>query len=237
MVSATLDGVQLTTATGPTSASLSAGAAVFVSGTANAVTGQLGVAASASNAAKGSPPPPTFIQSRFSEVITFTSGFGQTAYLDFTFRGSLPDFGYTGSSGLQATFATLEVFSGFVRGGAALNRDGTAECTSDTQICLSGTTADVIGSLPFVIGSQPINLGATLFARSGEAIGGSYANFSIGNAIYLRTEASWTSQSGLFLTQAAPISAPIPEPSSFVLMLIGAMGLWSARRGVSSSAS
>lgn len=231
VVSGALDGVQLTPAVGLTSASLNASGVrgQFLSGTANAITGVVSDAVFASPSDQNIPPPPTWVESRISEVVTFTSGFGQTAYLDFSFAGTLPEEGFTGNSGLTSTFARLDLFAGLTRGGAALNRAGTGECTSDTQICLTGIAANVTGSLPFVISTQPISVGATLFAMSGEGVGSGYVDFASGNAIYLRTDASWTSQSGLFLSQAAPILPAIPEPATSLLMLVGALGLWLGR--------
>lgn len=183
---------------------------------ANMQTGVLRDSALATNAYPGTPYAADATSSIFDNV-TFSGGVGQTAYLDWSFDGSL---GYTSTS--LATFGQLLVFISSSYANIMLSANP-ANCGAGSILanCTVGTSVSLQGSLPFVIPAGALQLGASLQAYSQF---GNAAQFASTGKIYLRTPdgVSFTSASGQFLNEASPIFAQaVPEPESYALMLVG----------------
>lgn len=159
----------------------------------------------------------------FFDSVVFTSGFGQTAYLDYSFDGSLT---FAGNLVPQSTYGQMTVFAG---GQSVVARLFESDLCSFA--CGAGSASvSKRGSMAFNISQNPLQLGASLDAY---AQAGNMANFSNTGKLFLRLPdgVSFTSGSGVFLSQATSILpvAAIPEPSSYALMAFG-LGLVAFQR-------
>lgn len=186
--------------------------------------------ANATNAYPGTPYGASAV-SAATDIVRFSGGVGQTAYLDWSFDGSLSytrietfAFGrmlvYTGGSTTDITLAAYF---------------GSCSVGSTFSDCTVGTSVNKQGSIPFVITAfevdSGIQLGASLNAFS---TFGNTAAFSNTGKLYLRAPegVTFTSSTGSFLTNAAPIFAvpvPVPEPQTYVMLLAG-LGAVAVRR-------
>lgn len=160
------------------------------------------------------------------DTITFGAGASGTGFLDWHVDGTLTPAGNPFPS------ATTSL---------VLNVGGTGETdyfTDSTGLCLPsatcniGTSFDKSGAFAFMI--APGSLQVSAFLQT-EAFDGAIADFSNTGRFYLRLpdRVTYTSTSGVFLTDAAPIFAgvpAVPEPSSYALLLVG-LGLLSCAKG------
>lgn len=190
---------------------------------ANMITGVLRDFARATNAYPGTPYA-ALASGGFFDTVTFSNGVGQTAYLDWSFDGSLS---LDNTSLPFATHGQLLVYGG---SGANIQLTNAGNLCATGGDCTVGTSVNKQGSIPFVISAGAMFFAANLSAYSQY---GNTADFSNTGRIYLRTPdgVSYTSQSGQFLNEAAPIFA-VPEPATYALMLAGlvAVGLVTRRR-------
>lgn len=169
----------------------------------------------------------------FSDVVTFSGGVGLTAYLDYSFDGTLTN---AGSPQFAAAFGQLQAHVANV--GGAVTRYETlsgyaANCGFGTN-CEVGTSTARTGSLAFMIFDGATNVNASLQAFA------SYGNsFDFANTakFYLRTPDGVTfSSANGFLSEAVAIGSvpvtPVPEPETYALMLAGLsmLGLVARRR-------
>jgi hypothetical protein len=165
-----------------------------------------------------------------SDIVTFSGGVGLTAFLDYSFDGTL---GVVADAIPKSAFAQLSVNIGTVGGSSSVYETLSAygaSCGVGTN-CVVGTSTSRTGSLAFQIFSgAPTNF--TLGLNGNASIGNSF-DFSNTSKFYLRLPAgvSYTSSSGSFLTAALPISA-VPEPTLSALLLagLGLIGAISKRR-------
>lgn len=197
---------------------------------ANMTTGVLRDFAHATNAYPGTPYAATAV-SQLSDSVVFSGGFGGTAYVDWSFDGSLA---YT--SNTIGTFGQLLVFIGSDYANIMLSANpgncGGGNLFAD---CTVATSVNKQGSIAFTI--QP---GQMYFASVLQAYSqfGDTAAFGNSGKIYIRTPegVSYTSLSGNFLTAAAPIFpptvSPVPEPETYMLLIAGFFALAAARRQV-----
>jgi hypothetical protein len=173
----------------------------------------------------------------FSDYVTFSGGFGQTAYLDYSFEGSL---GVGGSPGHAVAVGQFDALvQAFTNGGSLPavqsfeSLGGSARECERQPNCEVGTSTARTGSLAFTIVDGTLFIGASL---RGTATYGNSFDFSNKAKLYLRTPegVSFSSASG-FLSAAVPIgSGPvtaIPEPGTYALALAGlGMVVFVARR-------
>jgi len=166
------------------------------------------------------------------EPVTFLSGFGTTAYLDYSFDGTIT---LAGHSEAQATFAQMIASANGILQYTTLAPDNSSNPNSFPcgAGCVRGTSIAMTGSLAFIVGPAPTNIGASLEVYTQY---GNSADFSNTAKIYLRLDPSVTfsSGSGSFLSEATPIFGvtAVPEPETYALMLagLGAMAAVARRR-------
>ena len=164
------------------------------------------------------------VQSRIADVITFAPTAGGTAYLYWSVDGTLPSF-----DGHLDSTATVGLF---VSGGTndiaedhAFVNDSCAPYSVTT--CEAGTRWAQSGVVAFQIdGNNPISIQAVLQTEPAD---GGVGDFSNTGRLYLvvPTGETFTSDSGVFLDEATPISS-VPEPVSSALLL-GGLALLFAR--------
>ena len=196
---------------------------------ANQVTGELKDFAQATNAFYGTPYAAS-ASSGFTDSVVFSGGVGQTAWLDWSFDGSLA---LLPTNLPYATFGQLLVI---INGGFAniMLSAFAGNCGGGTIFadCTVGTSVDKQGSIPFVIQAGEMSFGANLQAY---AQYGNSAAFSNTGRIFIRTPegVTYSSLSGQFLEQAAPIfTTAVPEPETYALLAAGlaVVGVMSRRR-------
>ena len=186
------------------------------SGYANAATGVLKSSATSEFFNPGNPSDiltSSLAKSSISGAVTFTSGFGSKAYLDYSFDGEINEMGMVG---LPNTYGQLSLFAGQTYYSVALSPTGQSIGCFDE--CVEGYSIARTGTLEFIIGNTPIMVGGTLEAYSDF---GYTVNFMNTGKLYLRTDESWSSSNN-FLSEATEIfTSPIPEPSTSLLMFGG----------------
>jgi PEP-CTERM motif len=189
----------LTTVDGPAS----------IYGYADSVTGVLKATATAANVF--GTPYASDVTASLIDGITFTSGFGKKAYLDYSFDGSFALAGYPSA---HATFAQFAVFSG-----STIKYVNISPYPTCGDACPPATSIDIKGTFEFTIQAAPTNIGASIEVYTSF---GDTANFGNTAKLFLRTDESYTTTSGVFLSEAQPIfTTAVPEPESYVLMLLG----------------
>lgn len=157
------------------------------------------------------------------DSVTFSGAAGLTAFLDYSFEGTL---GVIVDAVPKAAFAQLIVNIGTVGGSSTVYETlsaYSANCGFGTN-CVVGTSTSRTGSLAFQVfpgAPTSFNIGLNGFASIGNS-------FDFGNTakFYLRVPVgvTYTSSSGSFLTAAAPIT-PVPEPTTPALLLAGVVVL------------
>jgi hypothetical protein len=182
---------------------------------ANLVTGVLQDYAHATDAYPGTPYA-ALASSAITELVTFSGGVGQTAWLDWSFDGSLTlnplEYPF-------ATFGQLLLYAG--DSAANIMLSGNAGNCAFPPTCTVGTSVDQQGSLAFIIPPGEMFVAANLQAY---AQYGNTAQFANTGRIFIRTPegVTYSSATGQFLTQATPIFATaVPEPETYALMLAG----------------
>lgn len=158
-----------------------------------------------------------------TDIISFTSGYGGTAYLDWYFAGATdPGLVYQNGAVLQLN----------VTGNGVLNYElhallSSGACTAIYTTCSVGSSVVRTGSMPITIrtGDYSIQTALTTTSFAGEV------DFSNTVHLYLRLPAGagFTSQSGQFLSAAPPISV-VPEPSTITLLAFGIGSLFACGR-------
>ncbi len=199
---------QISSAPIETSLSLVNGnASIF--GYANSDTGILRATATAANVF--GTPYASDVSAAIIEGITFTSGFGKKAYIDYSIHGNFALAGYPYG---HATFAQFFLFTGSTRKYITVS-----PYTTCGDACPPVTTLDTKGTFEFTIEAAPTNIGASLSLYTSF---GDTADFGNTARLFLRTDESYTTTSGTFLSQAPPIFATaVPEPETYALMLAG----------------
>jgi len=161
--------------------------------------------------------------SSISDTVTFTSGTGQTAFLDYSFDGIL---GVVSDAIPKAASAQLFVNIGTVGGSSSVYQTLSAygaNCGFGTN-CVVGTSTSRTGSLEFqIFAGAPTSFNISL---NGFASIGNSFDFSNTAKLYLRvpTNVTYTSASGTFLNAALPVT-PVPEPATSALLLVGSVVL------------
>lgn len=196
------------------SGTVSPGRASF-SGYANAATGVLKSSAT-SNFFDGNPGAINLSSRADSSIrgyVTFTSGFGTRAFLDYSFDGEISEIGLVRT---PSTYALLSLFAGQSLYSVGLSPVGSSfGCFGE---CIKGYSTARTGTLEFIISENPMMTGGTLEAYSDQ---GHVVNFSNTGKLFLRTDEAWSSSKN-FLTEATEIFAsPVPEPSTSLLMFGG----------------
>ena len=156
----------------------------------------------------------------FNDTFIFTSGFGGTAFLDWSFDGTIttnPDKGVVSFSGAQFSIdLRLDGLDhSFV---SYLLQNGDA-CPVGPTFCTIGSAVMATGSLPILIAPGSFLVQTTLVSG---AVLGDVADFDQTARLFLRLPdgAAIQSASNQLFATATPIAA-IPEPESIVLMLVG----------------
>jgi hypothetical protein len=168
--------------------------------------------------------------SAVNDTLTFTSGFGGVAYIDWALDGFRTFFDNNVEISLAARntrLGTVESESHLWSFDCAIQppRDS---CTENMDISRSGTFS-------FNITPDPVTLQITLFAVAWDF---GAANLLSTGYVYLRAGegVSFTSESGRFLTEAKPIlpvaspGGAIPSPSPWMLMLAAPIAAVLSRR-------
>jgi hypothetical protein len=152
---------------------------------------------------------------QIQDSVTFGAGASGTGYLDWQFDGTLSAFALPVHS---ATAALALGVGGF--GETVYLANDPTFCGGSQPLCFEGTSIHATGSIPFEIAPGTMQISAFLQTV---AFDGSTADFSNTGMLYLRlpTGMAYTSGSGTFLQDAAPIVATVPEPSPLIAMLLG----------------
>lgn len=169
----------------------------------------------------------TLASSRISDIITFNAGATGTAYLEWSVDGTLAAF----DNNLTST-AGLSLFIS----GAANNIDENHAYTNfscapyNVTTCQAGTSFSQTGMVAFnIAGGDPTSIEVVLDSYPAD---GSIGDFSNTGKVYLVLPdgVTFTSGSGVFLDEAAPVVA-VPEPSTLALVVAGfGLLLWNGRR-------
>jgi len=204
----------------------------FAAGLADLTSGTLRATARSANDSIGAS---TSAVATLGDTVTFSGGFGQTAFLDYTFRGSITEASNpiaNISLGSLVIYIANPSLGGAQTYGLALSTPfgcAVLNFANASLGCYEAASIDLRGSIPFEL--QPgdfyfLNaLGAT--ASAGDFVDfGNSAHFSL----RLPEGVTYTSQTGQFLTATAP--PPIPEPETVVLLGAGlaALGWWQSGR-------
>lgn len=165
------------------------------------------------------------------DTISFGAAATGTGYLDWHIDGTLSAYGNPFPS--ATTSLVLNI------GNAGGNTGQTSYFTDNPNLCRAsptctiGTGFDQSGSFAFQI--QPGAFSVSVFLQT-VAFDGASNDFSNTGRFYLRLPdgVTYTSRSGVFLTDAAPIFpvvSAVPEPSTYLLLLFG-LGLasWTKSR-------
>ena len=160
------------------------------------------------------------------DTITFGAGASGTGFLDWHVDGTLTPAGNPFPS---ATTSLVLGVGG--TGETDYFTDSTGLCVPSAT-CNFGTSFNKTGAFAFTIAPGSFQISAFLQT---EAFDGAIANFSNTGTFYLRLPGgvTYTSTSGVFLTEATPIfpGVPaVPEPSSYALLL-GGLGLLGLVKG------
>jgi len=189
------------------------------SGLADLATGTLRARAQSANDSIGIA---TTATSVLGDTVTFSGGFGQTAFLEYRFQGSITEASNpivnVSSGGLVVYVANTTAGSSQTDGLALATPGGCGVLTFANLGCYEGASIDLRGSIPFEL--QPGDFYFLNFlsasASSGDLVDfGNSAHFSL----RLPDGVTYTSQTGEFLT------APVPEPASVVLVCAGLAAL------------
>lgn len=154
-----------------------------------------------------------------TDTVTFSGGAGTTAFLDYSFEGTL---GVIADAIPKSAFAQLSINISTAGGSASVYQTLSAyaaNCGSGTN-CVVGTSTTRTGTLAFQIyAGAPTGFTTSL---NGDASIGNSFDFGNTAKFYLRvpTGVTYTSSSGSFLAAAVPITA-VPEPSTSALLLAG----------------
>jgi hypothetical protein len=170
---------------------------------------------------------PASADASISEAILFSGGFGQTAYLDYSFEGSIA---LAGAEYPQAAFAQLAINIGTIFGGGTTYETLSAFAGNCGPGCEVGTFTSRTGSIAIPIAEGGANIAMSLLTF---ATYGNLVDFSNTAAFYLRLPegVTFTSQSGRFLADATPIfTTAVPEPETYALMLAGLAMIGVVRR-------
>ncbi|MEO8079945.1 MAG: PEP-CTERM sorting domain-containing protein [Caldimonas sp.] len=180
----------------------------------------------------------TYAVPTFGDTFTFSGPMSGTAYLDYSFEGTIvvdPAKPFAADS-----FAEMLVYVSSIAGAATYDLTLSSVpgwCSAFSQAlatlgCVEGTSIAATGSIPIAIVPGDIyilnQLGA--FAQLGDSV--SFEN-TARFAFRLPDGVSIQSRTGQFLATAAPIVAvpAVPEPATWALLLAGAGILASAARG------
>lgn len=177
----------------------------------------------------------TFAQTAgaFGDTFAFTGGYGQTAYLDWLFEGSIGTNVDKPVSSFSSAEFSIDVRLGGLDAGVLsylISNDGNCASFAGTY-CTNAPSVTAIGSLPILIAPGSFSLQIGLVAG---AVLGDTAQFSDTARLFLRLPdgVGITSGSGQLLAQATPIVAGIPEPETYALILagLGLLGAAAARQ-------
>ena len=154
----------------------------------------------------------------FSDQVTFTAGFGQTAYLDWSMDAAA-DTGivYQNAAVLQLNVTRNQALTYELH---ALVSSGT--CPSSYTTCTVGNGLATVGSMPIVIRTGTYTLEMVLTATS--FAGTVDASNTVHAYLRLPPGAAAVSASGEFLANAAPIGQ-VPEAPGAALALTGFIGV------------
>lgn len=158
--------------------------------------------------------------------VTFSGGFGQTAYLDYHFQGSITEA--INPIANNISFGGLQIY--MANPLATTRNDGLALATAGgcsvlggfaNLGCHEGSTIDLRGSVPFQLMAGDFYF---LSSLSATATSGDHVDF--GNSAHfsfrLPDGVTYTSRTGEFLT--GPVAA-VPEPESVFLLCAGLAAL------------
>lgn len=161
---------------------------------------------------------------RLLDQFSFSSGYGQTAYLDWSFDGliatSTAPTMVNGTSEGSLSIAIFPSGGGVVPGYFTKRLLVDGDCVNDIQTqCFFGSSISLSGTMAIPITTGSFRLDVTLSAA---AQVGDSADFSNTSHLYLRLPEGLeiTSESNALLQTALPIAA-VPEPESYALMLAG----------------
>jgi len=163
--------------------------------------------------------------SSINDTLSFTNGFGMTAYLDYRFDGTL---GVVAAEYDSAAIAQLYVFVATVADATTRYETLSAFSANCGPNCEVGTSTARTGTIAFTIMEGPTSFQMSLY---GEATNGNSFDFGNTARFYLRLPdgASYSSASGNFLAAAAPVLS-VPEPASWAMLLLGGGVLLRAAR-------